>query len=218
MEQLLATLGLLFALFLILAAAVEAALEMARGLLERIGITWLKGKSSLDDALKLAAELAPTSEYLTTKLAAIEAAAAQVKKLAVDKQNDFLQLKEKLLSATSTSPEALDEISAEMNLVATFVKNKLESDERARVWILKLIATLLGFIFAWQTDFHVFQIIAKSGKDFVDLQGLQNDWLNRIVGGVAAAAGSNYWHDQLDRVRSVKASFASAKSFVTPKA
>ncbi|AMK75607.1 MULTISPECIES: hypothetical protein [Methylomonas] len=212
MEQLLATLGLLFALFLVLAAAVEAILEMFRGLLERIGITWLKGKSSLDDALKLAAELAPTSEYLATKLSAIEGAAKQAEKFHSSKIAEFGTLKSDLVGATSQAD--VDKIAATMNDLATSVKVKLESDERARVWILKLLSATLGIVFASQTDFHVFQIIAKSGGDLISLAGLQDDWLNRIVGGIAAAAGSNYWHDQLDRVRSVKASFARAKSLI----
>jgi len=46
-------------MFLVLTAAVEVVLEVFRGILERLGITWAKGKVSLEAALKLAGEFAP---------------------------------------------------------------------------------------------------------------------------------------------------------------
>ena len=56
MNSLLGVLGTLFFMFLILAATVEVILELFRGTLERFGITWAKGKVSLDDSLKLASD------------------------------------------------------------------------------------------------------------------------------------------------------------------
>lgn len=67
MDSLLGALGLLFFMFLVLAAAVEVILEMFRGTLERFGITWAAGKVSLDDALKLAAEFAPNDADVKAK-------------------------------------------------------------------------------------------------------------------------------------------------------
>lgn len=34
--------------------------------------------------------------------------------------------------------------------------------------------------------------------------GEQPAWVNILVGSFATAAGSSYWHDQLDRVRKLK--------------
>lgn len=216
MEALLATLGTLFALFLVLAAAIETILEMFRGSLERLNVTWLKGKTSLDDALKLAAEVAPTTEFLTTKLAAVETAAAQVKKVLDSKSTEINLLKESLSKAVGI--QAIDAASASLSKLAASVKEALEGDERRRIWVLKALSVVLGILFCWKADFHVFQIMAATpdaaalAKGFA---GLQDDWLNRIVGGIAGAAGSNYWHDQLDRVRAVKSSFASVRKLAT---
>lgn len=212
MDALIATLGALFALFLVLAAAVEAILEMFRGTLERFGVTWLKGKTSLDEALKLAAEVAPTSDFLKTKLAAIETAAAQIKEIAEKKKTEFDDVKSSLSQAVGAA--AIDEAAAKLNRLAQSVKESLEIDERRRIWVLKLLSAALGVALCTYADFHVFEILAATPGASDLLKGLpsmQGELLNRLVGGIAAAAGSNYWHDQLDRVRAVKSSFASAK-------
>lgn len=83
-----------------------------------------------------------------------------------------------------------------------------------RIFILRPIAALIGCFLAWQSDFYVFQILAESpsAKQWLGmLKGLQSEWVNIVVGGLAAAAGSSYWHDQLDKVRSLKAVSAEMK-------
>lgn len=57
MDSLLGLLGMLFFMFLVLAAAVEVILEVLRGILEQFGLTWVKSKVSLDEALRLSSEL-----------------------------------------------------------------------------------------------------------------------------------------------------------------
>lgn len=216
MDGLLSVLGVLFALLLILAAAVEAVLETFRGVLERIGITWLKGKTSLEDSLKLAAEMSPDNQLMATKLVAVETAVAQVKKVATKRQTDFEELRSSITAATDKS--TIDKVSAKLNVIAAEAKEALDIDERKRVFILKVLSATIGIVFAWQTDFHVFQILAASPEAAPlrdSLIGLQNDWLNRVVGGIAAAAGSNYWHDQLDKVRAVKSSVTATRKLVT---
>ena len=55
--------AVVFYVFLV-AAATEAVLEVFRGALERVGITWLKGTTSLDDIVKMATVyLKPGTEY-----------------------------------------------------------------------------------------------------------------------------------------------------------
>jgi uncharacterized phage infection (PIP) family protein YhgE len=219
MDALIATLGALFALFLVLAAAVEASLEMFRGLLERFGVTWLKGKTSLEEALKLASEVAPTSEFLKTKLAAIESAASQVKNVVEAKNSDITELKKSLAEAAGVP--AIDAASAKLNDLAQSVKEALDADERRRIWVLKILSAAIGILLCWYTDFHVFQILAATPEASSLLKGLssmQGEWLNRLVGGIAAAAGSNYWHDQLDRVRAVKSSFTAVKKLSASEA
>jgi hypothetical protein len=217
MDHLLSTLGVLFALFLVLAAAVEAVLEIFRGLLERLGLGWLRGKTSLDEALRLASEFAPTNPSLNHKLAAVALAAGQIRDVADAKRAQFGELRRSITEATS--PALADAVSTALNQAASEVKSALEAHERSRVFVLKLLSVAIGIGFAYATDFHVFRILAASPEAAFlarGLAGLQGEALNCIVGGIAAAAGSNYWHDQLDRVRAVKASVAAARSMAAP--
>lgn len=212
MESLIALLGLLFFMFLVLSAAVETILEVFRGLLERVGLTWAKGKVSLDDALKLAAEFAPDEKDLNTKLQAVKSAAEQIQDKVPNQLTTLETLKQQLVAAGGGA--AMNVIAAEINGVAATVKKELEKSESRRVWLLRFIAAVIGCLLAWQAQFYVFQILANSpnAKEWLGtLQGLQAVWINILVGGLAAAAGSSYWHDQLDKIRNLKSASEQVK-------
>ncbi|MFL5351454.1 hypothetical protein [Archangium sp.] len=204
MNSLLGVLGTLFFMFLVLAAAVEVILELFRGSLERFGITWAKGKMSLDDSLKLAAEFAPNNTELNTRLQAVRSAAEQIKDKVPGELSTLDSLKQKL---TAVDAAGMNTLAGELNGVATSIKARLEQSERQRIFILRALAAVVGCLLAWKVHFYVFQILASSpdAKDWLSsLNGLQSGWINVLVGGLAAAAGSSYWHDQLDKIRNLK--------------
>jgi hypothetical protein len=215
MESFVALLGLMFFMFLVLAAAVEVILEMFRGLLERFGITWAKGKVSLDDALKLASEFAPDNTDLYTKIEAVKSAAQQITKTASSKIEELTKLQADLAGAGVP----VNVIAAKLNEAANSVKNSLDNNERKRIFFLRLIAAGLGCLLAWLSGFYVFQTLAADPKaqemlgSVVDK--LQGPWVNILVAGFAAAAGSSYWHDQLDKVRSLKSVTQEIKKITT---
>lgn len=205
MDNLIALLGMLFFMFLLLAASVEVILEMFRGGLEWFGITWAKGKVSLEDALKLSAEFAPNSVELNTKLQAVKSTAEQITKTASERLATIEQIKGKINGVVD--PTVTQEIAAEINAVATAVRADVEASERKRVFILRGAAAAVGFVLVVLSEFHVFRLLAEApeARPFLDsFPGLQNWWVNNIVGGLAAAAGSSYWHDKLDKVRNLK--------------
>jgi hypothetical protein len=108
-----------------------------------------------------------------------------------------------------------DTLAAELAQVADQVKSELDKHERLKVWILRTIAAIIGCVLVGQSEFHVFRILAESpdAKAFLGaLTKLQDPWINIFTGGFAAAAGSSYWHDQLDRVRKLKTIVSEAKS------
>jgi hypothetical protein len=205
MEDLIALIGMMFFMFLVLAAAVEVILEVFRGLLQQFGITWAKGKVSLDEALQLASEFAPDNKDLHTKIEAVKSAAQQITQTASTKIADLTKLQNDLKAAAG---QELNVIAAELNDAANLVKSSLEDAERKRIFILRLIAAVIGSFLVWQSGFYVFQILAgdpNAAKWLGDLaKQLKEPWINILVGGLAAAAGSSYWHDQLDRVRNLK--------------
>jgi len=209
MESLLGLLGVLFFMFLVLAATVEAVLEVFRGLLERVGITWAKGKVTLDEALKLASEFAPDHADLNTKLQAVKSTAEQLKHTAKDKIKSLEVIKGKLQAAGANTSE----IAGELNDLAASVKSDLEQSERRRVFVLRLIAAIVGCFLAYQADFYVFRMLAQtpgSKELLAGLSGLQEAWINILVGGLATAAGSSYWHDQLDKIRNLKSAYKTS--------
>lgn len=211
MNSLLGVLGTLFFMFLILAASVEVILELFRGTLERFGITWAKGKVSLDDSLKLASEFAPNNVELNTRLQAVRSAAEQIKDKVPAEMTKLATLEQKL---SSVDVAGVNAIAGELNGVATSVKAHLDQNERQRIFILRALAALVGCLLAWKVNFYVFQILASSpeAKDWLSsLKGLQSDWINVLVGGLAAAAGSSYWHDQLDKIRNLKSAVQDLK-------
>lgn len=214
MESFLAMLGLLFFMFLVLGASVEVILEVFRGVLESFGLTWAKSKISLDEALKLASEFAPDETDLHTKLQAVKSAALQIKEQAGDK----IQSLDKLKSDLASSGVPVNKIAAEINAIASAVKDDLKKSDRKRMFILRTIAAIVGCFLTWKSNFYVFQILAQSPSArewLATLQGLQAEWINILVGGLAAAAGSSYWHDQLDKLRSIKAATAEMKKLAS---
>ncbi|HED2783230.1 TPA: hypothetical protein R4Z40_002586 [Klebsiella variicola subsp. variicola] len=108
MEQSLTVLGMLFFMFLVLAAAVEAILEIFRGLLESIGITFLKGKYSVEDAIKLSRDISDSSNaLLNSKIEVLKATAQQLDNKMANVVGVLDQLNEDLLSGVKNRRKLL---------------------------------------------------------------------------------------------------------------
>ncbi|SEI60183.1 hypothetical protein SAMN04244572_01006 [Azotobacter beijerinckii] len=204
MDSLLAMLGTLAFMFFVLAAAVEVILEIIRGLLESIGITFLKGKYSIEDALALASEFASGNEALKTKIEAIKGVAAQ---LGTKTSSSIMELDALKSSISSAAGFSAEDTSAALNKIASEIKSNLDSSESKRVFILRLLSAILGCIIVWKADFHIIAVLAEAPfapEWLKNLHGLKDQSINILIGGFGAAAGSSYWHDQLDRVRNLK--------------
>lgn len=204
MDKLLATLGLMFFLFLVLATAVEVILEVFRGVLEKFGITWTKGKVTLEEALRLSREFAPGNGDLAARLQSVQAVASQV----TARAKDEIARLEQIRAGIGAAGVDTTAVSTELGRLAGLVKEHLAASERNRVFILRAIAALVGCALVYWADFHVFRILAadETARSLLgSLKGLQGELVNVTVGGIAAAAGSSYWHDMLDKVRSAKA-------------
>ncbi|MDH5181303.1 MAG: hypothetical protein OEZ39_00660 [Gammaproteobacteria bacterium] len=203
MESLVALVGVMFFVFLVLATAVEVILETFRGILEWCGFTWAKGKVSLEEALSMAGEFTDGNTLLAAKIQAVETAARQVEKEGGEKLTQLDQLGRDLAATGKTS----EEIALRLNKIAVSVKERIDISERHRIYILRVITALIGMVLVWKTEFYVFDILAQSpdAKQYLGtLMKVQAPWVNILVGGFAAAAGSAYWHDKLDKVRKLK--------------
>jgi hypothetical protein len=213
MEDLLIVLGTLFFMPMVLATAVEAILEVFRGTLERYGVTWAKSKITLEEALDLASEFATDKSALATKLEAVKTTALQFRTTAKDHLAKLTRIRGELEVLQGSEPSGA--LVAQLNEVANQIKADLQSSERLKIFIMRFVAAAVGCLLVWSSDFYVFQILMvdDEGKRLASLlAGLQGKWINILVGGLAAAAGSSYWHDQMDRVRNLKSAITNAKT------
>lgn len=212
MENWLAGFAAVFALFLVMAAAVEMLLEVFRGVLERFGITGLKGGVALDDALKISADFVPPDSAAAVKIAALAGVARQSQKVSATRIADLERLKNQLVDAGGTlTGDLIEEVSQSVSAV----RGELDTSERKRLFLLRLISVGVGIALARWTQFDALHLGAKSLENVGNLQFLEwfsggPGWNGYIITGIAAASGSSYWHDQLDKVRSLKGAFAQA--------
>jgi hypothetical protein len=204
-DSLLTTLGLLLFMFLVLAASVEAVLEMFRGILETVGFTFLKGKYSVDDALKMADQFTNGDAALKAKLVALQGVSQQINEKGSGSIIDALNmLKNDLYNGVGVTPA---DTAARLNGIAGQIKITLDSSESKRIFVLRLLSAILGCVLIWAADFHILAMLVRapmSPEWLKSLSGLENPFINIVVGGFAASAGSSYWHDQLDRIRNLK--------------
>lgn len=204
MESLIVLLGMLVFMFLVLSAAVEAVMEMFRGLLEHFGITWARSKLSLEDALSLSREFAPANspEWLA-KVEALKTAAQQLETSAQERLNQLEQIRETLSKGEANQDVAV----GNMGTLVLSIKTDLEQHRRKRIFVTRFATAVIGCLLTWQSEFYVFQILANAPESaiwFAKLTNLQSPFINILVGGLAASVGSSYWHDQLVKIRNLK--------------
>lgn len=215
MENLLSLLGMLFFAFLLLAAAVETVLEVFRGLASAVGLPLLRPNISLEDVLAQADEFAPPSTVLRARAEAMVFAAEQLRSKLQSKLKNLETVRESLRAAG----ESFDQPAQVLTRLAADIRAELERRERIRIIFLRLLAAGVGCLLVWMTDFYVLKMLgsAPEAAPFVrDMQNLEAPWLNILLGGLGAAAGSSYWHDQLDKIRNLKSAVAGLKAVVEP--
>lgn len=213
MDSFLSLIGMLFFMFLVLSASVEVILEIFRGVLEKFGVVWAKSKISIEQSLDLLKEFSDNNLEMVSK---VDALINVQKQLKTKSQHNVTALEEIKSDLSNLAGKPItDVVKHKLNKVALSVKTELDADKRKRVFIIRTLAAAVGCCLVWQSEFYVFQILSTSeeGKEWLGtLNKLQEPLINIFVGGFAAAAGSSYWHDQLDRLRSVKGVIDNARS------
>ncbi|HEV7253996.1 MAG TPA: hypothetical protein VGN97_12995 [Mesorhizobium sp.] len=207
MEGLLTAIAVLFAFFLVMSAAVEMILESFRGFLESVGLTWLKSKVSLDDALKISSEFVPTNSLAAAKISALIGVAEQTKKIGPDRIEALKRLRDDLVGAGLNVPaKVLDEL----NRHVSSLRETLSTSESNRIFVIRLLAAVIGVSLAALANLDAVNLALTTAN--LRLPGgyevpREIGW---FITGLAAASGSSYWHDQLDRVRSLKSAYTQA--------
>jgi len=193
--------GTIVAAFFLLSLAVETILENFRGVLALAGIEVLKSKMTMDAALAEVAEFVPPE----SKEAARFAGLAQFVKTSSSRIHDTKVRCENIIAelAQAISPAEKNAIIEREKLwltgAAAPIRAIMQKSEEKRVFALRIISAGLGIVVAWASGLNVLDITGEQVSPAGDYA-----FLGYILGGLAAAGGSSFWHDQLDRVRSVK--------------
>ncbi|MCX2710181.1 MULTISPECIES: hypothetical protein [Pseudomonas] len=216
MDNLIGSLGTIVFLLLVLSTAVEMILEVFRGGLEFVGVNFAKGKLTLEEALTFTNEFMPQANPVTSQVHALKVVTSQFKKRAEAQIEDIKNI-EALLGG-GVAAEAYSPVVEKIQGIASDVRDIVNREERNRVFILRAISGVIGCVVVLCSDFYIFELVLGSlSKYGFEGVGYSEVWrsptLNVIVGGLAASAGSSYWHDKLDKVRNLKELSVAAKKF-----
>lgn len=217
MEKYLGMIGLLFFVFFLVATATEAILEFLRRPLEWLKITPPKPKMSLEEALKLSADFVPNGSTVTAKLDAIQSFVKTAGKSLRDKEESLVKLKKDI--AAATTPELQTAVSASAVALFSEINELLDRNDDYRIRMLRSISFVFALTICLVTGTNAVDLVIQSNPELLKsiLSNLYNaaqdgklvpKWWANAVGffltAAAAASGSSYWHDQLDKVRSLK--------------
>lgn len=205
MENLDATIALLgtyIALMAVLAVMVEAV------------ISWLKIPK--DSPIK--GKPAPTDVLNEVKgwLGKGEEGLAEARITALNKAlSSFDETKEELLSVTQDNKN-LKKIAEKIGDVSTVY----QKTEQRRRGLIRLLAIIFGIMFAALFQINTLEILSPVlGSTLDTLTNLFGDKFSTVLGialsGLAASAGSSFWHDQSARLRGLKNTTASVNELMS---
>jgi len=198
----LGVLGAYFAILLVLSVSVETILEP---------FTFFKGlqkQANPDDVVKAVKEWLPEGSGEAAKVVAIQSYAekARVNMAELDRV-----AKEQAANAEETLKqlgleEKVDTVKKEIAIKLATLRERYTASQRQRITILRSLSAIIGIIIAFALQVDSFNILGSFFSANV-LASLDTQWGHiggMIITGLAASAGSSFWHDMLGRVRNIK--------------
>lgn len=204
-------LGAYFAILLVLAVSVETILEpfsFFRG---------LQKQASPDDVLKSVQEWLPEGSGEAAKVVAIQTYAAKTK-------TDLAKLDRTAKEVTVQAVETLKQLGMESQVnnaqkeiaikLAT-LREQHAASQKQRITILRTLSALIGIVIATILQINTFDIIGSLfSNDIMQTLNTPLGYSGGIVlTGLAASAGSSFWHDMLGRARNIKDTIKQVESF-----
>jgi len=195
-------LGAYFAVIFVLAVSVETILEPFTAL------PWLKKKLDPDDILKDIKEWLPAGSDADAKVTAIQSLTTDAKVTESDLLKGVQDLKQVADEAIQAlGPESkITQAQKDLALKFAALRRKYALDERRRITALRVISALIGIIIAILLRIDTFDILGVLFPP--DVRSILTQSNAQIGGmlmtGLAASAGSSFWHDMLGRARNLK--------------
>lgn len=200
----LGVLGAYFAILLVLSVSVETILEP---------FSFLKGlqkQANPDDVLKSIEEWLPEGSGAAAKVIAIQSIAKSTR-TDIDKLDRTAKAQVATAVATLTQlglETKVDLARKEIAIKLSTLREKYASTEKQRVTLLRLLSAIIGIMIAFFLHINTFEILGSlfSSQITQSLASPAGQYGGIILTGLAASAGSSYWHDMLGRVRNIKES------------
>lgn len=200
----LGVLGAYFAILLVLSVSVETILEP---------FSFLKGlqkQANPDDVLKSIEEWLPEGSGAAAKVIAIQSIAKSTR---TDIDNLDRTAKAQVATAVATLTQLgletkVDLARKEIAIKLSTLREKYASTEKQRVTLLRLLSAIIGIMIAFFLHINTFEILGSlfSSQITQSLASPAGQYGGIILTGLAASAGSSYWHDMLGRIRNIKES------------
>lgn len=217
--QILGTLGAYFAVMLVLAVAVETIVDPFTAW---IGV--LQKKVSPEEMAK------DLQEWLPDKDSRQKASVTAIARF----MNQYDKTKDKYLKDATEVKAIAEQTASAFGVQLTDVESKLTSevtarflqirdqykiDEQKRVALLRFISAVVGVVVAWILQIDSFELLgALFVKNGVAIFSTPIAHIGGILlSGLAASAGSSFWHDQLGKVRAVKEATQKGQEIIAGK-
>lgn len=203
-------LGAYFVMVMVLAVSVETILEpftwWFRGLQKRV---------SPDEVLKDIKNWLPPIADMGTRAAAIA-------NLSEEYRVNVREIQKRLEAIKAIADETakglgvhkqVDEAEKKIAVYMAALRDKFTLDERRRVATLRILSAAVGIVIALLLQIDTFDIIGtlfpEDVRSLLTTPGGQLGGM--MITGLAASAGSSFWHDQLGRLRAIKDSVREIK-------
>ena len=201
-STILGILGAYFAVVLVLAVSVETILEPFTSL------PWLRKKPDPDDILNDIKEWLPSGSDLDAKVTAIQTLTTDAK-MTEDQLlkgvQDLKQVADEAIQSLGPNSK-VTQVQKDLALKLAALRRQYALSEKQRITILRVISALIGMAIAIMLKIDTFDILGVLFPP--DVQAILTQPGAQIGGmlitGLAASAGSSFWHDMLGRVRNLK--------------
>lgn len=195
-------LGAYFAILLVLSVSVETILEP---------FSFFKGlqkQANPDDVVKAVHEWLPEGSGEAAKVVAIETIAAKTR-------INMAELDSIARTQAANAEETLKKLGleeqvniAQKEIAIKFsaLREKYAASQRQRITILRSLSAVIGIIIAFALDINTFALLGSMFSDAVvqSLASPVGHYGGVILTGLAASAGSSFWHDMIGRARNIK--------------
>ncbi len=211
----LGVLGAYFAILLVLSVSVETLLEP---------FSFFKGlqkQANPDDVLRSVQEWLPEGSGEAAKVVAIQTIAEKT-------STDLNELNRMAKSVAESAVKALEEMGLEGQvdtarkeaaIKLAILRERYAASTKQRITILRTLSAVIGTVIAFVLQINTFDILGSffSPQVAAALSTPLGQIGGTVITGLAASAGSSFWHDMLGRVRNLKDTAKQAESIIAGK-